>query len=181
MRRRQFVHGLAGLAACTLTAPALAKANRCGSLSSAAASLAPRSRFESAFGLRAGGGDEGGAAVVQFEKLAPAAGATRNSFAWLNAFVADRHYQALRLASVAGYRRLDEQLGLRITWGGYLNWARDAAESATVSANAAQMAGTPFPTRSLSAAEFTALDPHIEPGAIAAAISITVEAPDVIG
>jgi glycine/D-amino acid oxidase-like deaminating enzyme len=107
---------------------------------------------------------EGGAEVVQFEKTAPAAGATRNSFAWINAFVDDRHYQAMRLASMESYRRLDKRLGLGVTWGGYLDWARDEAEASTVHANGAQMQGTPYPARSLTSAEFTALNPNIDPG-----------------
>jgi glycine/D-amino acid oxidase-like deaminating enzyme len=118
---------------------------------------------------------EAGAHVVQFEKTAPAAGATRNSFAWINAYVADRHYQALRLASMAVYRDLDQPLGLGITWGGYLNWARDEAEAGTVSANAAQLAGTPVPTRSLTPAEFASLNPAIAPGPIAAALFSAID------
>ena len=97
---------------------------------------------------------EGGADVVLLDKSAPASGATRNSFAWLNAFVDDWHYQALRLRSLAAYHALDVPLGLGIVWGGYLNWARDAAESQVVGANAAQLAGTRAPVRMLSAPEF---------------------------
>ena len=107
---------------------------------------------------------------ILFEKTAPSSGATGKSFAWLNAFVADRHYRALRLRSLAAYHALDRPLGLGIVWGGYLNWAHDAAEAGIVRANATQLDGTRFPARMLSAAEFAALEPAIEPGLIAAAL-----------
>jgi glycine/D-amino acid oxidase-like deaminating enzyme len=118
---------------------------------------------------------EGGADVVLLDKSAPSSGATRNSFAWLNAFVDDRHYQALRLRSLAAYHALDVPLGLGIVWGGYLNWARDAAESQIVGANAAQLAGTRAPVRMLSAAEFASLAPAIEAGPIAAAFYSSID------
>jgi glycine/D-amino acid oxidase-like deaminating enzyme len=161
MRRRQFVHALAGLAAASLSGATRARnlRPRIGVVGGGIVGAAIAWRLA-----------EAGADVVQFERIAPAAGATRNSFAWLNAFVADRHYQALRLASIAAYHELDPSLGLGITWGGYLNWARDAAEADTVSANAAQLAGTPFPTRSLTPAEFADLNPAIAPGPIAAGL-----------
>ncbi len=166
MRRRQFVHALAGLAAAGFSVATRAKI--------------PRLRIGVVGGGIVGASiawrlAEAGADVVQFERTAPGAGATRNSFAWLNAFVADRHYQALRLASIAVYRELDELLGLGITWGGYLNWARDEAEAATVSANAAQLAGTAVPTRSLTPAEFANLNPVIAPGPIAAALYSAID------
>jgi glycine/D-amino acid oxidase-like deaminating enzyme len=169
MRRRQFVHALAGL-----TAAAFSGVTR-ATVDGATRAASPRRRIGVVGGGIVGAAiawrlAEAGADVVQFERTAPAAGATRNSFGWLNAFVADRHYQALRLASVAAYRELDQSLGLGITWGGYLNWARSEAEAATVSANAAQLAGTAFPTRSLTAAEFASLSPSIAPGPIAAAL-----------
>jgi glycine/D-amino acid oxidase-like deaminating enzyme len=174
MRRRQFVNALAGLAAASFTGVTRAAANV------ATRATSPRQRIGVVGGGIVGASiawrlAEAGADVVQFERTAPAAGATRNSFAWLNAFVADRHYQALRLASIAVYRELDQSLGLGITWGGYLNWARDAAEAATVSANAAQLAGTAVPTRSLSTAEFARLNPAIMPGPIAAALYSAID------
>lgn len=166
MRRRQFVHALAGFAVASFAGVSRARnlRQRIGVVGGGIVGAAIAWRLA-----------EAGAEVVQFERTAPAAGATRNSFAWLNAFVADRHYQALRLASIAAYHDLDQSLGLGITWGGYLNWARDAAEAGAVSANAAQLAGTPFPTRSLAPAEFAALDPAIAPGPIAAALYSAID------
>ena len=161
MRRRQFVHGLAGLAAAGLVAPVFARRKRLR------VGIVGGGIVGASIALRLA---EVGADVVQFEKTAPAAGATRNSFGWLNAFVADPHYQALRLRSIAAYQKIDRPLGLGITWGGYLNWSADAAGTEFVRANAKQMAGTPFPARELTAAEFTSLAPSLEPGSLAAAI-----------
>ena len=155
MRRRQFVQGLAGFAAGTLAARVHAgqKPLRVAVIGGGIVGASIAMHLA-----------EGGAEVCQFEKSAPAAGATRNSFAWINAFVADRHYQSMRLASMAAYHRLDRRLALDITWGGYVNWARDEAEVAIVSANAAQMQGTRYPTRTLTAAQFAALEPHVDAG-----------------
>src|SRR5262249_53598210 len=66
-----------------------------------------------------------GARVSVFDAAGPAQGATRNSFAWLNALVPDRRYRDLRLASLAAYHELNPQLDLGIIWGGYLQWASD--------------------------------------------------------
>lgn len=161
MRRRQFVHGLAALAAAGLAVPAFARRKRLR------VGIVGGGIVGASIALRL---VEGGADVVQFEKTAPAAGATRNSFGWLNAFVTDPHYQALRLRSIAAYHEIDGPLDLGIIWGGYLNWAADAAGTEFVHANAKQMAGTPFPVRDLTAAEIAALAPSLETGSVAAAI-----------
>lgn len=112
---------------------------------------------------------EAGARVTLFEKAGPAMGATRNSFAWLNAFVADPHYRALRLASMATFRNLDRPLGLGINWGGYLNWARDEIQAAVVRANADMLDST-FPVQWLGADEIAALSPELRPGPVSAAL-----------
>lgn len=66
---------------------------------------------------------QAGASVTLFDKAQPASGATQNSFAWLNSFVADPRYRALRLQSLMAYHALDRRLKLGIIWGGYINWA----------------------------------------------------------
>lgn len=118
---------------------------------------------------------ETGARVTVFEKTGPAMGATRNSFAWLNAFVADPHYRALRLASMAAYRNHDRQLGLGIVWGGYLNWASDEIQAAVVRANARDLDGSSFPVRWLGAEEVALLSPQLRPGPIAAALYSSID------
>jgi glycine/D-amino acid oxidase-like deaminating enzyme len=118
---------------------------------------------------------EAGADVVVFERTGPAAGATRNSFAWVNAFVDDPHYRAMRLQSLLAYHDLDRRLGLGITWGGYLNWAGDGTQSAQVRANAAQLAGSPYPVIPLGAADLAALDPQLAPGPVSAAIYSAID------
>lgn len=118
---------------------------------------------------------DAGAQVTVFEKATPASGATRNSFAWLNAFVDDRHYRAVRLQSLLAYHDLDRRLGLRIVWGGYLNWAADTDQAALVRANAAQMAGSPYPVLKVGASELISLSPGLVPGPVSAAIYSSID------
>lgn len=117
-----------------------------------------------------------GADVTVFEKFGPAQGATQNSFAWVNAFVDDTHYRTLRLESLNAYRALDKALSLNMVWGGYLDWASNAAEADLVRANARQLAGSPYPTRAVTAAEIAKLDPGVRPGLIAHAIYSSIDA-----
>ncbi|MGO9799829.1 MAG: NAD(P)/FAD-dependent oxidoreductase [Candidatus Binatus sp.] len=112
---------------------------------------------------------QAGARVTLFEKAQPATGATQNSFAWLNAFVADPHYRALRLRSLMAYHELDRLLKLGIIWGGYINWAASAAEVESLRVNAAQLDGTADPVRPINAAELAAMAPALVPGAVVAA------------
>jgi glycine/D-amino acid oxidase-like deaminating enzyme len=118
----------------------------------------------------------GGADVLVFEKIAPAQGATQNSFAWVNAFVDDTHYRALRLESLNAYRALDKALSLNMVWGGYLDWASTAAEADLVRANERQLAVSPYPTRTVTAAEIAKLDPGVIPGRITHAIYSSIDA-----
>ena len=67
-----------------------------------------------------------GASVTLFEKTKPGAGATSNSFAWINATFSkkpEHYYQFNRLGGL-GYRHLERELGgdLKVQWGGSLEW-----------------------------------------------------------
>lgn len=110
-----------------------------------------------------------GARVTVFEKTQPGSGATQNSFAWLNAFVADSEYRALRIESLMAYHELDERLKLGIVWGGYTSWASTATEVRSLKDSAAQMAATAYPVRSIDAAELIAMTPSLVPGPVSAA------------
>jgi glycine/D-amino acid oxidase-like deaminating enzyme len=72
-----------------------------------------------------------GARVTVLEKEHPAAGTTKNSFAWLNASEkSPRSYYDLNLAGIAGWRRLELDLGasLPIQWGGGVQWCKPEAQ-----------------------------------------------------
>src|ERR1700739_4132361 len=72
-----------------------------------------------------------GARVTLLEKEHPAAGTTKNSFAWLNASEkSPRSYYDLNLAGIAGWRRLELDLGasLPIQWGGGVQWCKPEAD-----------------------------------------------------
>jgi glycine/D-amino acid oxidase-like deaminating enzyme len=113
---------------------------------------------------------DAGAHVTLFESTGPAAGATRNSYAWLNAFVDDPVYRDVRLRSLARWRLLDARYRLGIVWGGYLNWASDEAGRASVAANAAQVADSIAPAHAVDRDRVLALAPYLTPGPVTAAL-----------
>ena len=173
----------------TLLAPRLGRREFLAGLAGAGSAALSRSAPRGASPLKVGvvgGGIVGasialhlawaGARVTLFEKLAPARGATQNSFAWVNAFVDDPHYRALRIASLLAYRELDKTLSLNMVWGGYLDWAGNAAEADVVRSNARQLAETAYPVRTITADEFAKLDPNVSPGSIEEAIYSSIDA-----
>lgn len=117
-----------------------------------------------------------GARVTLLEKSGPAQGATQNSFAWVNAFVEDKHYRDVRLKSLLAYRDLDKSLALNMVWGGYLDWAAEPSQLADLHDNISQMADTPYPLKNLTAREVSALDPKLAPGNILEAAFSSIDA-----
>lgn len=114
-----------------------------------------------------------GAEVHLLEKTAPAAGATANSFAWINAgSKRPRGYFELNHLGMAGWRRLQHELGpstLVVQWGGTVQW-QDAAERAEAFRKAVlaqQVWG--YGTRLVDVPEMRRLVPALDPGPVSAA------------
>ena len=74
-----------------------------------------------------------GAAVTVIDKQAPAAHASRGTFAWINATWAKqpRSHHALNQASVVRWQSLQQQLRLPVRWGGSLEWYAEADASSS--------------------------------------------------
>jgi len=118
---------------------------------------------------------QAGAKVTLFEKSGPARGHGEFIRLGVNAFETDPHYRSLRLQSLLAYHDLDQPLGLGMTWGDMpigraMRPARDVVHS-----NAAQLADTPYPVRSLEPADLAALSPALQPGPATAAFFSAID------
>jgi glycine/D-amino acid oxidase-like deaminating enzyme len=111
-----------------------------------------------------------GARVTLFEKAAPAAGATGNSFAWLNAYTSNPHYRALRMKSISAYQELDRQLKLNISWGGGIHWATGLADAERMRAVALEFSQAGYDTRIIDAGELATIVPNVRLGPIETAM-----------
>lgn len=110
-----------------------------------------------------------GAKVTLFEKTAIAAGATGNSFAWINASSTVEHYRKIRLASINGWRKLDQELGLGILWGGALRWQPDGPAATRLLNTIKALEGTGYPLQNLSHEDFAEIAGEFRPEDIGSA------------
>ena len=107
-----------------------------------------------------------GADVTLFEKTAPAAGATSKSLAWINPFVDDKGYMALRLESLRRWRALDAPLGMRVVWGGYVGFTDKASDKGRFAVQARELTALGHPPHVLDREGLKAISPEIDPGAL---------------
>ncbi len=110
-----------------------------------------------------------GAQVTVFERTGPAAGATGNSFAWMNANFSKRprSYHELNWRGMQGWRRLEAELGgaLEVTWGGSLEYRVDADRARLLREQLARVQRWGYPIHQVDADEFGDLEPGLTPEA----------------
>jgi glycine/D-amino acid oxidase-like deaminating enzyme len=113
-----------------------------------------------------------GAQVTVLEKQHPGAGATQNSFAWLNATFSKqpRSYYELNLAGIAGWRRLSLEFpGLKVQWGGGVQWYEPGEAADRLRKNIPAHESLGYSVQSIDADEIPRLLPSITPGPVGAA------------
>jgi glycine/D-amino acid oxidase-like deaminating enzyme len=107
-----------------------------------------------------------GARVTLLEKEHPAAGTTKNSFAWLNAYgKSPRAYYNLNLAGIAGWRRLEIEIGpsLPLQWGGGIQWCKhDDQQIDAMKKHVRERQGWGYAVRMVDQGELARLVPYAE-------------------
>ena len=117
-----------------------------------------------------------GAQVTILEKQRPGSGATRNSFAWLNAFKQPQSYYELNLMGVLGWHRLCTEIGeLQVQWGGSVRWVPPGAGVASLRRQAEQYEKWGYPMSVVDQEEFARLLPGVSPGAFGSASFSSLE------
>ena len=108
-----------------------------------------------------------GAEVTIFEREGPAAGATGNSFAWINANFSKRprSYFELNWRGVQGWHRLETEVGhgLQVSWGGSLEYRDDADRARQLHEQLARSQRWGYPVHAVGADTFRELEPGVTP------------------
>jgi glycine/D-amino acid oxidase-like deaminating enzyme len=118
-----------------------------------------------------------GAPVTLLERATPGAGATANSFAWINARKQPLPYFTLNLLGIQAWRELHAELGsqLPVTWGGTVEWT-SSAERAAAQAEAVRRFQTwGYPIHLIDQPGLHALEQHIVPGDVTSAAHAEIE------
>lgn len=109
-----------------------------------------------------------GARVTLLERERPAAGTTRNSFAWLNASSkSPRAYYDLNLAGMLGWHRLATEIGpsLPLQWGGGLQWCKpEPTAQDAMKRRVAERQGWGYSVDMIDREQFDHLVPYVTPG-----------------
>ena len=120
-----------------------------------------------------------GADVVLLERTRPAAGATANSFAWINATYSKqpRAYFNLNRLGIEAWHQLDRELPelLPLQWGGSVEWYADPRRGAEFREEIRHHQAWGYPAHLIDEARLRALEPRIEPGTVATAAHAEIE------
>ena len=120
-----------------------------------------------------------GAAVTLVEKTRPAAGATANSFAWINATYSKQpwaYFQLNRLG-IEAWQQLDRELAgeLPVRWGGSVEWYAEDRRAAEFRNEVRHHQTWGYPAHLIDEPALRALEPHVNPGRVAAAAHAELE------
>lgn len=114
-----------------------------------------------------------GARVTLIEKEHPAAGTTKNSFAWLNSSAKKpRSYYTLNCAGIMGWRRLELEIGpsLSLQWGGGVQWCeRDPQKIEAMHKHVQERQTWGYSIHLIEESELLHLLPYVKPGEVGAA------------
>src|SRR5438105_12213392 len=120
-----------------------------------------------------------GASVTVVERTKPASGATANSFAWINSTYSKQplSYFNLNRLGIEAWQQLDRELpgDLPLRWGGSVEWYGDEARAKAFREEVRHHQGWAYPTHLTDDAALRALEPHVEPGRVAAAAHAELE------
>ena len=108
-----------------------------------------------------------GAEVTVFEREGPAAGATGNSFAWINASFSKRprSYFELNWLGLQGWRRLEAELAgaFSVSWGGSLEYRVEADRARLLREQLVRHQRWGYPVHRVDADRFRELEPGVTP------------------
>lgn len=107
-----------------------------------------------------------GCDVILLDKTGPAAQASGNSFAWINATYFDmpRSYYTLRSHSLNEYHRLAQDVDIPIHWGGSLEWYDSAEREKEVSDGVRRIQEYGAPTWMVNPDRVKELEPNLQTG-----------------
>ena len=111
--------------------------------------------------------------VTVLERDRPAAGATGQSFAWLNAHYTKQpfHYHELNRLGIAAWHALEHEAGdaLDIQWSGAVEWYPEGSNAEEMSRLIPRLQVWGHPVRTIAAEEIRRLEPGVVAGAVGAA------------
>ena len=113
-----------------------------------------------------------GVEVTVLEADTPGQGASRVSFAWINARDKNpRHYHDLNRRSLDMWDRFARRLGgdVGLNWGGELRWAATSDEAASMIARVKRLQSWGYPIRLVEPAAMRTMEPGLATGPVAAA------------
>jgi len=119
-----------------------------------------------------------GANVTVVDAQEPGQGASKVSFAWINAHSkTPRHYHELNRRSLDMWDRFARRLGgeIGLTWGGELRWTASAAGAEQLMQHVTQLQSWGYPIRPVDREEMQQMEPAIETGPVSAATYTDIE------